>query len=131
MVVANAVMGASTGTKKISFDIEKSAGVFNVEKVKYTRTFAQGAFKLTDIVLQGDGTVTYSVQKGTNVISVDENGMVSVRGLGTAVVKVGVKEGTNSFYSESDKDGYYINVNIKLGKGGVKKYERFPKRRSK
>lgn len=128
MVVANAVMGASTGTKKISFDIKKSAGVFNVEKVKYSRTFVQGAFKLKGIVLQGDGTVTYSVQKGTNVISVDENGMVSVKGLGNAVVKVGVKEGTNSFYSESDKDGYYINVNIKLGKGGVKKIRKISKK---
>lgn len=122
VVVANAVPGASTGSKKITFDIHKSAGAFHVNQTSYTRTFSQGSFDLKEFELVGDGEVTYSIQEGTDVISVDENGKVTPRGIGEAVIYVQVKENTNFSYEESGS--YQIKIKIKLGKSDVMKVKK-------
>ncbi|MCI7061418.1 MAG: hypothetical protein MR965_04370 [Lachnospiraceae bacterium] len=120
VVVANAVPGASTGSKKITFDIHKSAGAFHVNQTSYTRTFSQGSFDLKEFELVGDGEVTYSIQEGTDVISVDENGKVTPHGIGEAVIYVQVKENTNFSYEES---GSY-QIKIKLAKSDVMKVKK-------
>ncbi len=120
VVVANAVPGASTGSKRITFDIHKSAGAFYVNQTSYTRTFSQGSFDLKEFELVGDGEVTYSIQQGTDVISVDENGKVTPRGIGEAVIYVQVKENTNFSYEES---GSY-QIKIKLAKSDVMKVKK-------
>lgn len=122
VVVANAVPGASTGSKRITFDIYKSAGAFYVNQTSYTRTFSQGSFDLKEFELVGDGEVTYSIQEGTDVISVDENGKVTPRGIGEAVIYVQVKENTNFSYEESGS--YQIKIKIKLAKSDVMKVKK-------
>lgn len=66
-------------------------------KIYYNGTQAQKAVQLFAGILPGDATnksVTWSVTAGSGVVSVDENGLVTALGAGTAVVTATANDGS-------------------------------------
>ncbi len=88
---------------------EKMQGEFHISKSSYEQEITDGAFTIGDFTKTGDGIVRYEVTYGTDIVSVDQSGVVTPKKLGYATVRVFVEDGQNYEYRDS---GYGIDIHI-------------------
>lgn len=91
--------------------IRKAAGVLTVSDTSVIKMFGDEAFSL-GCTANGDGKITYTVDGSKNasgvsvdndaIITVSAEGVVSVKGAGTATVIVSLAEGKNNTKAEKD-----------------------------
>ena len=91
--------------------IRKAAGVLTVSDTSVIKIFGEEAFSL-GCTANGDGKITYTVDGSKNasgvsvdndaIITVSAEGVVSVKGAGTATVIVSLAEGKNNTKAEKD-----------------------------
>lgn len=85
------------------FTIEQANSAINIAdgKTSYLKAYGDTAFGLEGITKVGDGTLTYAVTAGNDVVSVS-NGTVSILKPGTATIMVGM-EATNNYKAAESK----------------------------
>ncbi len=84
--------GKYTGTKKVTFTIDKAETTAKFEKAVYQKAY--GAKKFTVKVVDATGTVTYK-SSDSKVVKVDKNGKITIKGTGRAVVTATIAETKN------------------------------------
>lgn len=91
----------------VNYTIGKGTQTVTVSKTSYTKTFGNAAFSL-GAKTNGDGQLTYS-SDNTKVATVSSAGKVTIKGAGTAKIKVYAKEGTK--YNKSATKTVTVKVN--------------------
>lgn len=107
-----------TSTTNYDGGITKYPQKFNVNKFspnlsgteKYEKKYGDGSFYL-DVISDGNGQLKYSVFHGDNVLTVDEDGKVSIKNAGEGVILVKSEE--TEFYS-------YRNILITVSVAKIK-----------
>ena len=84
--------GDYTGTKTVTFTIDKAASKLKAEKATYKKAYGAKAFTVK--VTGADGTVTYKTSS-SKIAKVDKNGKVSIKNTGRAVITASVAESKN------------------------------------
>lgn len=81
---------AQTGT------IHRIQGSISIDPQAWTgeKTYGDDSFSLTGVKVVGDGALTYT-SSDANVLTVDEQGQVTIKGTGSAEVSITMAEGTN------------------------------------
>ena len=81
---------AQTGT------IHQIQGSVSIDPQTWTgeKTYGDDSFSLTGVKVVGDGALTYT-SSDANVLTVDEQGQVTIKGTGSAEVSITMAEGTN------------------------------------
>ena len=90
--------------KKGTLTIEQAKAVITVEagKTAYSKTFGEDTFVLSGISTNSDGKLSYAVTNN-DVVRVDANGKVTVRGAGSAEITVSVAATNNYTAAEAVK----------------------------
>ena len=105
-----------TGSRELAITIEKAPQTL-VGTTSYKRTFGDEDFSIFMEKTGKEGTLTYQVVSGDDVVSVTDKGVVSIKKAGTAVVRVSVAE-TGNYVAAKDVD-VTITVAKAPGKGSV------------
>jgi hypothetical protein len=84
--------GNYTGTKTVTFTIDKAASKLKAEKATYKKAYGAKAFTVK--VTGAEGTVTYKTSS-SKIAKVDKNGKVSIKNTGRAVITASVAESKN------------------------------------
>ena len=95
----------------IPWSIKKANPDLSIGTITYTKTVGDPAFALTDISTNSDGMIKYTVTQGTDVISVNAEGLVTPLKAGTSVISVMVSATTN--YNESVNKTVNVLINDK------------------
>ena len=101
--------GTYRGTITTTYKINKIAQTVTAAKASYTKAFGNAAFNLK-VKTNGDGKLKYS-SNNVKVATVSNAGKVTIKGVGTAKIKVFAAEGTNYIKSASK------TVTVKVNKG--------------
>ena len=101
---------------QIEWTIKKANARISIDKTAYEKELEDGTFTLEGITTDSDGVIACTVTEGTDVITVNEAGLVTILKPGNAVISVKVKESSN--YKESLEKT--INVVIKANPAGSK-----------
>jgi uncharacterized repeat protein (TIGR02543 family) len=88
-----------TGSREVTFTIEKNPEGFALEQSTYNAVYGDDAFTLT-ITKNGTGAVTYQ-SDNEDMLTVDKEGTVTILGAGTANVTVTMAEDSN--YKKTEK----------------------------
>lgn len=80
--------------KKLEITIAKKAASLEVSNVKYSKTYGDDPFKISDIKKEGESAVAFK-SDNTSVAAVDASGNVTVKGAGTAKITLSMNESAN------------------------------------
>ena len=91
---------AQTGT------IHRIQGSVSIDPQAWTRekTYGDDSFSLTGVKKEGDGALTYT-SSDENVLTVDAQGQVTIKGTGSAEVSITMAEGTNYLGTSTPAEG--------------------------
>ena len=91
---------AQTGT------IHRIQGSVSIDPQAWTRekTYGDDSFSLTGVKKVGDGALTYT-SSDENVLTVDAQGQVTIKGTGSAEVSITMAEGTNYLGTSTPAEG--------------------------
>ena len=90
---------------------EKFTQTISFKSDTQTKTYGDADFTVVATHSVGDGTVTYAVADGKDVVTVDDTGKVHILKVGTAIITA--KAATTNIYSEASAQ-YTLTVNPKL-----------------
>ena len=105
-----------SAAQKIEVTIKKATPTITVAegKTSYTKTYGDAAFQLEGITENSDDAgVTYTVTAGTDVVSVSEDGQVTILKAGEATITLSLPESDN--YLAATSKTVTITVNRKDG----------------
>ena len=104
----------------VEVPVKKADANLSIARTSYEKGFTSKDFVLEDISYTGDGVLTYSVRDektldgeakaAGSVVSVSDEGIVSINGVGSANIYVGVSESDNYMAAKPQ----IINVNVGL-----------------
>ena len=94
-----------TGDVSKSFTVQKAKPVITVDESKtlYTKIYGDADFQLEGITENSDDVVgvQYAVTSGTDVVSVSDSGMVTVKKAGSATITLSLPESANYLAAQS------------------------------
>ena len=95
---------------EITVSVKKKQGVIQVEQGKEAVSFSYSkeSILLDWVTKTGDGTLVYTVTQEGEVLSVSEDGKISIKGLGTAMVSISMAETEN--FAEAETKNVTITV---------------------
>lgn len=101
--------GSYLGSVEKKFNITKKAAQINVTSTSYKKRYGEAAFTLgASVTSAADGAKLSYKLSNANVVSVDNNGRVTIIGAGTATITVSADETTN--YEKPEDKTITINV---------------------
>lgn len=86
--------------------IHRIQGLVSIDPQAWTgeKTYGDDSFSLTGVNVMGDGALTYT-SSDEKVLTVDEQGQVTIKGTGSAVVSITMAEGTNYIGTSTPAEG--------------------------